>query len=307
MNYTKYFDGINVNAVKERVKMTIQSITQIRKSNLADVISQRSIWDSNSTNVMIEALEKNMVYIDATLHNLEVFSQVLDHAKKVKEIQEAMKSTTVYETQISYAEEIESLIKTISTMVNGMNQTTVVNVTMGTLSGSLTSTKGTTKSTLGNASAGVSKNKTTKVKSTKLNKTVSNKKLKGKTTFSSSTAKSKTTTKKDSSGVASIGGTMTSTSATNKTIGNLSGGVTKVNSSTAKTNTLKAAKMSNASAGITTGTYSLNARATNSVMGTASAGTSTKKANAIGEVSMGVIDDKPAVIAKAEETRDIQY
>ena len=121
MNFTKYFEGINLKILRDQLSQTEQYLTRARNSSFYDLIMQRDIWNSNASIVFAESAEKSRYDIEEALNNIMLFSQVLEKAMRVEELQELQKASVDYNAQVSYAEQIESVIKTIPSLIDKMN------------------------------------------------------------------------------------------------------------------------------------------------------------------------------------------
>ena len=146
MNYTKYFESINIDLVREEIQKTIALLEYTRNNSMYDALSQKSMWNSRSSVVLLEALKTNEEEVKRAIEDLKIFLEVLVNAKLVKEIQDNMKNTQDYNTLVSMAEEINGIIKKIDSLVNNMSYDAFGNLSvsstkMGSISGLASSTR----------------------------------------------------------------------------------------------------------------------------------------------------------------------
>lgn len=110
MNYTNYFNGINIGNIDSICENCINGLKRMKSNNITGL----SEFESPSINKMESALKRLDVKMDAVIEYLRGYRVVLSIAEKVQKIQEKMKNTSDYDTNISYTKSIQEYIKKIA-------------------------------------------------------------------------------------------------------------------------------------------------------------------------------------------------
>lgn len=138
MNNTKYFEGVNINVVRETVEKVKYLLKNAKESSFDEAIGQKNLWDCRAAFALSTAVKENNEKIIRLITNLETFTIVLEKAMEVKTIQDMMKASTDYDTSVMHAKEVEDIISKITTLVNGMEYSAFVKAVAGKNTGTIT-------------------------------------------------------------------------------------------------------------------------------------------------------------------------
>ena len=128
MNYTKYFEGINLDLIAEYIDKCSFYLKNSKNETVINSISDKNIWNSTASSVLINAFKENDNRIDKTINNLNVFSKIILQAKKVKTIQDSMKESNDYNALVSSSQEIEKIILNVISQIEKMETGDMVSI-----------------------------------------------------------------------------------------------------------------------------------------------------------------------------------
>ena len=131
MNYTKYFENVNINLIRDQLDRMISGLKQVSSNGISDQIMQSNIWQSRSSEVLRTAFLQNNEDINRAIENITIFLKAVTKGLAVKEYQEQMKSMTEYEKQVAAAQEVERIIKDMADLINSMETAIILKISKG--------------------------------------------------------------------------------------------------------------------------------------------------------------------------------
>lgn len=109
MNYTTYFNNINLDAILLSINDALSKIETAKSLNILNSISDAQ-WTSNAKSTFMFYMNENEKAIDDIKESISVFVEIIDIAKKVKTLQTEMEAAYDYQSLTTRAQQIQELI-----------------------------------------------------------------------------------------------------------------------------------------------------------------------------------------------------